>query len=177
MKYIIIATFLLLSCSNNTRQSEERISAADTLKQETNTLEENEPLTSADKQQTEALPPEQTAPADEKQTDGKDETTEGRVYANKRFRNVSVNKQAGGKYLITGEGQIFEASFSWIIEDGHNELASGYATTDAGAPEWGKFSFSVKPPARKPNTSLHLVIFETSAKDGSRQYELPLPLD
>jgi hypothetical protein len=79
-------------------------------------------------------------------------------------------------FLVTGQGQIFEASFNWIIEDGHDELQHSYATTDAGAPEWGNFSFKVHAPKKDSNTTLHLVLFETSAKDGSRQYELPLLL-
>ncbi|MGZ5286873.1 MAG: Gmad2 immunoglobulin-like domain-containing protein, partial [Flavisolibacter sp.] len=77
---------------------------------------------------------------------------------------------------ITGEGQIFEASFGWVIEDGHKELSEGFATTDAGAPAWGKFSFEVKAEKERQNSTLHLVLFETSMKDGSRQYELPIRL-
>lgn len=97
------------------------------------------------------------------------------AYDNARFRNVTVRKQNDSVFQIKGEAQIFEASFSWVIEDGHNELKKGFETTDAGAPEWGKFDFTVS--AEKPeNGSLTLLLFETSAKDGSRQHELPIPL-
>src|ERR1044071_649315 len=96
------------------------------------------------------------------------------VHENKRFRDVKVQQLTNDSFLITGQGQIFEASFNWIIEDGHNELQQGYVMTDAGAPEWGNFSFKVHAPKKDANSTLHLVIFETSAKDGSRQYELPL---
>lgn len=103
--------------------------------------------------------------------------SERKIYSNKRFRNVTIEKAANNKYIIKGEGQIFEASFSWVIEDGHDELQQGYTMTDAGAPEWGKFSFTVEAVKKRPNSTLHIILFEISAKDGSRQYELPIALD
>lgn len=98
------------------------------------------------------------------------------VYSNKRFREVTVEQTGPNQFLVKGQGQIFEASFGWVIEDGHEELKNGYATTDAGAPEWGNFSFSVTAEKKRPASQLHLVLFEISAKDGSRQYELPVLL-
>jgi hypothetical protein len=99
-----------------------------------------------------------------------------KVYGNKRFKDVTVKRVGGDKFLIEGKGQIFEASFSWVIEDGHEELMAGHEMTDAGAPEWGKFSFTVEAPKKRPNSTLHLVLYEASAKDGSRQHELPILL-
>lgn len=98
-------------------------------------------------------------------------------YSNARFRKVTVRKSGENKYTITGEGQIFEASFGWVVEDGHNELAKGFATTLAGAPEWGSFEFTVEVKKQRGNSTLMLVLFESSAKDGSRQHELPVKLD
>ena len=100
----------------------------------------------------------------------------GKVYSNDRFRDVTVTKTGENTFQITGKGQIFEANFGWVIEDGHDELQSGHHMTDAGAPEWGNFSFSVTAPKRDPNTTLHLILFESSAEDGSRQHELPVLL-
>ena len=97
-------------------------------------------------------------------------------YGNKRFKDVIVEKIGASKYRITGKGQIFEASFGWVVEDGHRELKSGHEMTDMGAPEWGNFSFTVDVAKQRPNSTLHLILFETSAKDGSRQHELPIPL-
>ena len=97
-------------------------------------------------------------------------------YSNKRFRNVTVEKGNGNQYRIKGEGQIFEASFNWIIEDGHNELKKGYEMTDAGAPEWGKFDFTIDIVKNRENSTLTLILFESSAEDGSRQHELPIVL-
>jgi Immunoglobulin-like domain of bacterial spore germination len=98
-------------------------------------------------------------------------------YSNTRFRNVTVTKSAESTYTIQGEGQIFEANFGWVVEDGHNELKQGFQMTDAGAPEWGKFKFTVMVEKQQPNSTLTLILFETSAKDGSRQYELPVVLE
>jgi len=46
----------------------------------------------------------------------------------------------------------------------------------AGAPEWGEFHFTLSVKKENPNTSLTLILFEESAKDGSRVMELPIPL-
>ena len=97
-------------------------------------------------------------------------------YANERFREVTVAKVGTDQYRVRGEGQIFEASFNWVVEDGHNELKNGYEMTDAGAPEWGKFDFTITVPKDDKNTVLTLILFEISAKDGSRQHELPIAL-
>mgnify|MGYP002795133947 CR=1 FL=1 len=97
-------------------------------------------------------------------------------YANQRFRKVTVEKIASNKFRIQGEAQIFEANFNWVIEDGHYELKKGYEMTDAGAPEWGKFDFTIEAHKKRDNSTLNIVLFEISAKDGSRQYELQIPL-
>lgn len=102
-------------------------------------------------------------------------TTE-KKYSNERFRNVTVEKVNNDKFRIKGEGQIFEASFNWIVEDGHDELKKGYEMTDAGAPEWGKFDFTLDVAKNRENSTLTLILFEISAKDGSRQYQLPIVL-
>ncbi|HSQ46856.1 MAG TPA: Gmad2 immunoglobulin-like domain-containing protein [Lutibacter sp.] len=98
-------------------------------------------------------------------------------YANKRFKEVTVQKLVDHKFRVKGKGQIFEASFSWIVEDGHYELAKGFEMTDAGAPEWGNFDFTLDVTKKDTNSTLTLILFEISAKDGSRQYELPIPLN
>lgn len=97
-------------------------------------------------------------------------------YSNERFRNVTVEKMNDNKFRIKGEGLIFEASFNWIIEDGHDELKKGYEMTNAGAPEWGKFDFTVDIIKKRENSTLILILYEVSAEDGSRQHELPIVL-
>jgi hypothetical protein len=99
-----------------------------------------------------------------------------KVYSNDRFKDVTIEKTGEHTFRIKGKGQIFEASFGWIVEDGHDELKNGFATTDAGAPEWGSFSFEVEVEKKRENSTVHLILFETSAEDGSRKYELPILL-
>ena len=98
-------------------------------------------------------------------------------FANERFRQVTIEKKEGNKYRVQGQAQIFEANFNWVVEDGHNELKNGFAMTDAGAPEWGKFDFTIEVQKTNEYSTLHIILFEVSAKDGSRQYELPIPLE
>ena len=97
-------------------------------------------------------------------------------YSNQRFKNVTVEKVNDNKFRIKGEGQIFEANFNWVVEDGHDELKNGYEMTDVGAPEWGKFDFTIAVAKNRENSTLTLILFEISAKDGSRQHELPIVL-
>lgn len=104
------------------------------------------------------------------------DTITEKKYSNERFREVTVKKIAENKFQVKGEAQIFEANFSWIVEDGHNELKSGFEQTDAGAPAWGKFDFSFEVLKSNKETTLTLVLFETSAEDGSPQHQLPIPL-
>ncbi|HRO43232.1 MAG TPA: Gmad2 immunoglobulin-like domain-containing protein [Flavipsychrobacter sp.] len=99
-----------------------------------------------------------------------------KTYGNKRFKDVIVKRIGEDQFQISGQAQVFEASFSWVLEDGHNELKQGHEMTDAGAPEFGNFSFKLIAQKREPNTTLHLILYEVSAKNGSRQHELPIPL-
>jgi hypothetical protein len=99
------------------------------------------------------------------------------VYANDRFKDVTISKTGEHTWRASGKAQIFEATFGWVVEDGHDELVRGFHQTDAGAPDWGNFDFSVTVPANEKVHTLHLILFETSAEDGSRQHELAIPLN
>jgi hypothetical protein len=98
------------------------------------------------------------------------------AYSNDRFRNVTAVRGEGNVFTISGEAQVYEANVSWVIEDGHNELKSGHATAASGAPSWGKFSFPVDATKDEGTHTLNLILFEESAKDGSRQHQLPVLL-
>ena len=99
----------------------------------------------------------------------------GGKYENESFRNISVTKTGAGQYTVKGEARVFEAAFSWTLEDGHNILAEGHGMADQGAPAWGHFRFDVNyEQASQPN--LTLILFVHSAKDGSVQQELIVPL-
>ena len=99
-----------------------------------------------------------------------------KTYSNKRFKDVTVERVGQDTFLVRGQGQIFEANFNWVVEDGHEELKKGFQMTDAGAPEWGKFEFTINVHKKRENSTLTLILFESSPKDGSRQYELPITL-
>ncbi|PDO09770.1 MAG: hypothetical protein BLM47_10830 [Candidatus Reconcilbacillus cellulovorans] len=81
----------------------------------------------------------------------------------------------GSSFVVRGKARVFEATFNWELEDGHNLLASGHEMTDAGAPGWGNFAFQVRY-EQPTNAHLGLILFVHSAKDGSRDHELILPL-
>ena len=86
-----------------------------------------------------------------------------KVYSNQRFKDVTVERTGDSTFVVRGKGQIFEANFNWVVEDGHDELKRGYTMTNAGAPEWGDFNFTITAAKRDPNTTLHLILFESSA--------------
>lgn len=104
------------------------------------------------------------------------DTLSQKTYANERFKNVKLEQLDKNSFRVTGKAQIFEARFGWVIEDGHRQLAEGFVSADAGAPAWGNFAFTFRAPAKSTNSTQHLILFESSAKDGSRQHELPIPL-
>ena len=79
----------------------------------------------------------------EQKLTSKDTLPPFKTYANKRFKDVIVERIGKDSFLIHGRGQIFEANFNWVLEDGHDEFKKGFQMTDAGAPEWGKFEFIV----------------------------------
>lgn len=98
-------------------------------------------------------------------------------YNNDRFREVYVEKISENKFRIRGQAQMFEATISWTVEDGHNELKDGFETADAGAPAWGNFDFIIDVAKERENSTRSLLLYESSAKDGSRQNVLNMPLD
>lgn len=106
-----------------------------------------------------------------------DSLSDRKIYSNERFKDVSVSVIGDKKFQIDGKAQIFEANFGWVVEDGHEEIKKGSQMTDAGAPEWGKFSFTIDVEKKRKNSTLMLILFESSPKDGSRQFELPIVLN
>lgn len=104
------------------------------------------------------------------------EKESSKEFSNERFRDVTIEKLQGDTYRVQGEAQVFEATFNWVVEDGHYVLKDGHSMTDAGAPEWGKFDFSFDVKKKEDYSTLLLILFEVSAKDGNHKYELPIPL-
>ncbi len=164
---IFLSSIILLACNSNTSTRAENdketafISRDTPANQQTAEVEDNNIKT-------------------EEKPEPKDENSSPdaslKKYSNTRFRNVTAEKVSEGKYRIKGQGQIFEANFGWVVEDGHNQLKRGFTMTDAGAPAWGNFDFTIDVKKQRDNSTLTLILFETSAKDGSNVHELPIPL-
>jgi hypothetical protein len=55
-----------------------------------------------------------------------------KVYSNERFKDVTVQRTGDSTFVVRGKGQIFEANFNWVVEDGHDEIKRGYTMTNAG---------------------------------------------
>ena len=88
---------------------------------------------------------------------------------NKAFRNVTVEGE-NGRYIVRGEGRVFEATASYFVEDGHNYLIEEtFFTLKEGAPSWSEFELEINIDQDKlpENGTVTLVLFERSAKDGS----------
>ncbi|MCG5102146.1 Gmad2 immunoglobulin-like domain-containing protein [Oceanobacillus alkalisoli] len=79
------------------------------------------------------------------------------------------------EFIVRGEARVFEANVSYEFEDGHNILAKGFVTASQGAPEWGEFEITISFDEVANDTGL-IVLYEESAKDGSRQNELIIPV-
>jgi hypothetical protein len=76
---------------------------------------------------------------------------------------------------VEGWARCFEATLQYSLEDGHDVLASGFATASAGGPEWGWFEIDLK--FEQPTSpGLTLRLFEYSAEDGSVIHEAVVPL-
>ncbi len=98
-------------------------------------------------------------------------------FSNERFRQVLIDKQSLNEYRIYGEAQIFEANFNWVVKNENTEIDKGYEMTEIGAPEWGKFDFTIDIPKEYFNSKLNITLYEISAKDGTSQNELTIPLN
>lgn len=85
------------------------------------------------------------------------------------------DEELGPVFPVEGEARVFEAAFSWHLEDGHTILDEGHVTAEEGAPGWGRFQFEVSyKHASQPN--MMLVLYVHSAKDGSIEKQLIIPL-
>lgn len=99
------------------------------------------------------------------------------VAENDAFRIYSPEPGASPEpgFRVKGEARVFEAAFSWQLEDGHSILAEGHETADEGGPAWGDFEFTVDyTNVSQPN--MMLILFVYSAKDGSQEHQLIVPL-
>lgn len=151
MKYLIILSLIFLSCNSSPETKVEQNKSPDVVEpnavNNTPGVLENETNYSKDS-----------------------------VYSNSKFRNVRVVEVVTGIFEIKGEARVFEATLNYILRQENEVSDEAFATASKGAPDWGNFSFTVNATIFKPNVPLYLMLFETSAKDGSRQDELSIRL-
>jgi hypothetical protein len=79
---------------------------------------------------------------------------------------------------VSGTSNTFEAALSWEVRDSAGKvIREGFATATSGTGTWGTFAFEVDLTGLAPG-GITLVVFESSAKDGSptNVYEVPLTL-
>ncbi|WP_077617254.1 BsuPI-related putative proteinase inhibitor [Bacillus sinesaloumensis] len=88
---------------------------------------------------------------------------------NTAFRKVQVLGE-NGEYTVSGEVRVFEASFFYAVEDGHDYvIPETVQMASEGAPSWAPFEIKISIPKEKlpKNGALILHLYERSAKDGS----------
>ncbi|MCC3355560.1 BsuPI-related putative proteinase inhibitor [Bacillus sp. REN16] len=88
---------------------------------------------------------------------------------NTAFRKVQVLGE-NGEYTVTGEVRVFEATFFYSVEDGHDYvIPETVQNASEGAPAWAPFEIKISIPKDKipTNGALILHLYERSAKDGS----------
>ncbi|WP_226534516.1 BsuPI-related putative proteinase inhibitor [Fictibacillus halophilus] len=97
---------------------------------------------------------------------------------NNSFRNIHFTG-TDGKYKVSGEARVFEASFAYLVTDGHEVFVENHAQTAEGAPAWAHFSVEIKIPEEDLpiNGTLMLELFYFSPKDGEKTDVLAVPLE
>ena len=83
-----------------------------------------------------------------------------------------------GRLVVRGLARVFEATIQYEFEDGHYLFDEGFVTASEGAPGWGEFEIvlDLDGVANYSGTGT-VIVYEESAKDGSRLHELHIPVD
>ncbi|MFG6120401.1 BsuPI-related putative proteinase inhibitor [Thalassobacillus sp. B23F22_16] len=95
------------------------------------------------------------------------------------FRNIEVSGE-NGSYVITGEAKVFEGSFIYNVEDGHNMLIEN-TTHEVGeaAPSWSSFELELDMTEDQlpEYGTLTLTLFEIDPKSGNPANVNYIPLE
>lgn len=100
-------------------------------------------------------------------------------YSNEAFQNVVVEGERG-HYRVTGLARVFEGSFMYAVSDGHNYLLEEAAMIKEGdSTQFSPFELEINIPEENlpENGTLTLELFVYSAKDGTREHDLIIPLE
>ncbi|MEC5424841.1 Gmad2 immunoglobulin-like domain-containing protein [Virgibacillus sp. C22-A2] len=85
------------------------------------------------------------------------------------------NTKVKDRVVVSGLAKVYEGTILYEFEDGHFILDEGFTTATVGAPEWGEFEIIIEFD-EVANYSGRVILFEESAKDGSRINELQIPI-
>ncbi|TCT16086.1 sporulation and spore germination protein [Natranaerovirga pectinivora] len=77
--------------------------------------------------------------------------------------------------VVRGLARVFEATIQYEFEDGHFLFDKGFTTASEGAPGWGEFEIIIDLDEIDFNSG-SIILYEESAKDGSRLHELVIPV-
>lgn len=98
---------------------------------------------------------------------------------NNAFKNIVISGE-NGEYLVTGEARVFEGSFFYRVEDGHDVLIDETIVNELeGAPAWSPFTLKLSLSEDKLpiNGTITLLLYEKSANDGSITNEFSKALE
>lgn len=178
--YILLTVMLfgvvfLSACGDDNSGTDEQNKSNN---EETDNQEENA-ATESDENATDENASEQTEEAtedDNQETDDSSAQPEI-VLENEAFRIYEPTPDAvvGNQFTVRGEAKVFEASFRYEFEDGHNILDEGNVVASTAAPDWGEFEITIAFDEVAYDTGT-VILYDESQKDGSRQYELFIPV-
>lgn len=100
------------------------------------------------------------------------------VLQNEAFRifEPTPNAEVKDKIVVRGLARVFEGTIQYEFEDGHFVFDKGFTTASEGAPGWGEFEIVIDLD-KIPSGSARVILYEESAKDGSRLHELQIPVN
>lgn len=77
--------------------------------------------------------------------------------------------------IVRGLARVFEGTIQYQFRDNHSILDEGYTTTSEGTEEWNEFEIIIKVD-KSAHRSARIILYEESAKDGSKINELTIPV-
>ncbi|MDD4752731.1 MAG: Gmad2 immunoglobulin-like domain-containing protein [Desulfitobacteriaceae bacterium] len=92
-----------------------------------------------------------------------------------RIYEPAPNAEVKDQIVVRGLARVWEATIQYEFEDGHYILDEGFTTATEGAPGWGEFEIIIELDD-VADYSGTVILFEESAKDGSRINELKIPV-
>ena len=100
------------------------------------------------------------------------------VLQNTAFRifEPAPNSDVKDHIIVRGLARVWEGTILYEFEDGHFILDEGFTTASEGAPGWGEFEIVIDLDDAV-DYSGRVILYEESAKDGSRINELKIPVN